>query len=613
MIKLLQRNHKQTHLYGETESHSRLARLTVSISLLFLLFMPGSVLQAQDASADLPTVLQTKAQFDKELDKWMLQAYEGDRDAQFKVGVLFTNDEFITPDYEQSVYWYKQAARQGHVLAQYNLGHQYLTGTGVNRSETTAMSWWLKAAAQDHPLAQFNIGRAYYLGIGLEKDESQSRYWFERAALNKEPKSIEIMYQLGWAEPGQFSTEEEVAEESTPTPAQPTEKAHASNETSEPEVIVTERAEPVATKPEPTESKPIPEPEEPVAESKVPVIVVAEDIRPDSVEPESNASESEAKEEEPVAIETVPVVVQDLEEAEAIAIIEQTESSEPGWEVAQEAVGQNSDEGSEPLEPDNSIAIYTNPAVRKILIAIEDIRDQLNVVSRGDDWTEITSRKGFPVWVHNNYIVVADDIGTISGEAVNARSVPIIAKGSVVGRLNKDETLQVLDKRNDWYRVQSPDRFRGWVRTVELESAPALIPASSSGASSSGKDAPQQKSTANGLNDNEWLFSQPAENYTLQLASFDDPQKIAEFMSRKKFERNPNLHRFTAKGKDQDIEWTYFLYGSYQDADTARDTREKIGQKLAWIRSFGKLQENRCVAWKRQIPTSKNLNKYCVQ
>lgn len=158
-----------------------------------------------------PSVAQTGAdvaalqnKYQEELDKWMLQAYEGDRDAQFKVGVLFTNDQFSSADFEQAVYWYKQAARQGHSLAQYNLGHQYLTGVGVKRSEMEAMMWWLKAAQQDHPLAQFNVGRGYYLGIGLAEDHSQSQYWFKRAAQNQEPKSIEILEQLGWAKPGEY-------------------------------------------------------------------------------------------------------------------------------------------------------------------------------------------------------------------------------------------------------------------------------------------------------------------------------------------------------------------------------------------------------------------------
>ena len=109
-----------------------------------------------------------KSEFQKELDKWMLRSYEGDRDAQFKVGVLFANDQFGPPDYEQAAYWYRQAARQGHPLAQYNLGHQFLTGNGVKRDEEAAMQRWLKAAEQKHALAQWNVGRPYYLGIGLK-------------------------------------------------------------------------------------------------------------------------------------------------------------------------------------------------------------------------------------------------------------------------------------------------------------------------------------------------------------------------------------------------------------------------------------------------------------
>lgn len=133
------------------------------------------------------------AQYKIEFDRWMLEAYEGDADAQFKVGVLYTNSQFREPDFEQAAYWYKQAARQGHVLAQYNLGHQYLTGQGVRKSEKEAMDWWQKAAEQDHALAQFNLGRANYLGIGMAQDHKRARYWFERATENGEPKSAQIL------------------------------------------------------------------------------------------------------------------------------------------------------------------------------------------------------------------------------------------------------------------------------------------------------------------------------------------------------------------------------------------------------------------------------------
>jgi len=112
------------------------------------------------------------------------------------------------------------------------------------------------------------------------------------------------------------------------------------------------------------------------------------------------------------------------------------------------------------------------------------------------------------------------------------------------------------------------------------------------------------------INDNNWLFSQQADNYTLQLASFDDPFKVDEFLSRSKFVDNPELHRFTATSKG--ITWTYFLYGSYSDRKAANQAQKDIKQKLAWVRTFGRLQQNRCLSWKTKLPTPPELNQYCL-
>ena len=87
------------------------------------------------------------------------------------------NDEFRIADYEQSAEWYQKSAEQGHAYAQYNLGHYYLSGTGVQKDEAKAIQWWLKSARQNNELAQFNVGRAYYLGTGTTKDATQARYW----------------------------------------------------------------------------------------------------------------------------------------------------------------------------------------------------------------------------------------------------------------------------------------------------------------------------------------------------------------------------------------------------------------------------------------------------
>lgn len=482
------------------------------VAILALLTTPA--LKAQPDINIVSAKPDLETEYHKELDKWMLQAYEGDRDAQFRVGVLFTNEQFKSPDHEQAVYWYKQAARQGHTLAQYNLGHQYLVG--VRRSEKSAMNWWLKAAEQGHALAQFNVGRGYYLGIGLEKDHSQSRLWFERAANNNEPKSIDILEQLGWAEPGQYTRKVEL--------------------TSEDEAIIT---------------------------------------GPNIIDTQSNNTSAPS---EPSNVALEPLIETPL---------------------TGESIAADNSIGNAKSRP---IAIYTDPEIRSVLIALVDKRSALKVVSQDDEWTVVTSDNGFPVWVHSRFIVVADDIGTLTGSEVNARSVPIITKGTIVGQLEKGETLAVLDKRDTWFRVKSPSRFQAWVKTSEyqgeLESSPTY--------------AQHSTSDDNDLsNDNEWLFRQPADNYTLQLASFDDSEKIQEFVSSERFAGNPELHRFTARSNS--IEWTYFLYGSFQGSIEANRVKGEIKQKRAWVRRFGKLQQNRCVAWKKQIPTPASLNKYCVQ
>ena len=194
-------------------------------------------------------------------------------------------------------------------------------------------------------------------------------------------------------------------------------------------------------------------------------------------------------------------------------------------------------------------------------------------------------------------------------------------------RLNQNEQVTILEKSKAWYRIIAPTRFKAWVRADDYErtqnvtdteiantawkvkkptqrtakavrkSSPEPVVSSSSG------------NTAKRLNDNRWLYGQPTENYTLQLASFDDLQKVANFIARHALTNDPQLHRFSSKGKN--IEWTYFLYGSYADKESAEAAKAKLGQKRAWVRTISTLQQNRCLAWKKQLPPPPELNKYC--
>nr|WP_325799751.1 hypothetical protein [Acidithiobacillus ferriphilus] len=48
----------------------------------------------------------------------------------------------------KAAYWYKKAAQQENISAEYTLGLMYANGQGVDKNNKAAIYWWQKAAAQ---------------------------------------------------------------------------------------------------------------------------------------------------------------------------------------------------------------------------------------------------------------------------------------------------------------------------------------------------------------------------------------------------------------------------------------------------------------------------------
>lgn len=68
-------------------------------------------------------------------------AEQGDAQTQVNLGVCYAKGRGVEQDYEQAVYWWRQAAEQGNANAQDNLGLCYASGK-------QAIYWWRKAAEQ---------------------------------------------------------------------------------------------------------------------------------------------------------------------------------------------------------------------------------------------------------------------------------------------------------------------------------------------------------------------------------------------------------------------------------------------------------------------------------
>jgi uncharacterized protein len=116
---------------------------------------------------------------------WELSAGEGNSQAQFTLGALYTGGDpeaGVEPDYAKALSWYRKAADQGHAVAQFNLGIFYANGQAVPRDLAAAAKWWQPAAMQGHVEAQFNLGLLYAQGTGVALDLAEAARWWDMAA-----------------------------------------------------------------------------------------------------------------------------------------------------------------------------------------------------------------------------------------------------------------------------------------------------------------------------------------------------------------------------------------------------------------------------------------------
>ena len=56
-------------------------------------------------------------------------AIQGNADAQYSLGFMYTSGKGVTQDSKEAVKWYQLAAEQGHAFAQYYLGLTYVPKT----------------------------------------------------------------------------------------------------------------------------------------------------------------------------------------------------------------------------------------------------------------------------------------------------------------------------------------------------------------------------------------------------------------------------------------------------------------------------------------------------
>ena len=142
-----------------------------------------------------------------------LSAGLGDVEAQVRLAKLYAEGHGLPRDEEKSLFWYGEAAGQGHaeaqrylafeaysltwaemarwrqkltdqgdVRAKYLLGDMYAKGIGVPQDKAKALYWFRSAADQEYDSAQFMLGDMYAASDGVPQDKVLAAEWFRKAA-----------------------------------------------------------------------------------------------------------------------------------------------------------------------------------------------------------------------------------------------------------------------------------------------------------------------------------------------------------------------------------------------------------------------------------------------
>nr|WP_316643965.1 tetratricopeptide repeat protein [uncultured Roseateles sp.] len=108
--------------------------------------------------------------------------HAGNPRAQNAVGNLFAQGRGVEANTELANTWYRKAASQGFVLAQFSLAWNQYHGIGMAVDYPQAIDGYRRAAEQGHPVAMNNLGVMHARGQGTPSDAKAAFDWFNRAA-----------------------------------------------------------------------------------------------------------------------------------------------------------------------------------------------------------------------------------------------------------------------------------------------------------------------------------------------------------------------------------------------------------------------------------------------
>ena len=125
-------------------------------------------------------------------------AHMGLAEAQYELGEQYEQHAFQghSEEYQSAAIWFKKAAEQGYMDAQYHLALLYEYGNGVPQDDHKAFELYKKAADQGHIQALWGLGDYYTNGKAGIKDPKLANECFYKLATAYKARAEEILKQM---------------------------------------------------------------------------------------------------------------------------------------------------------------------------------------------------------------------------------------------------------------------------------------------------------------------------------------------------------------------------------------------------------------------------------
>lgn len=132
--------------------------------------------------------------YDKAYAEFLPLANQGDKSAQFRLGVMYANGYGVKMSVAEAVRWYRKAAAQGLPEAEFEVGVSYYQGGGVRADKREAFRWFSKAAEHGEPMAQYSVGVMLEHGEVGRANKAEALRWYRQSAENG---YVDAQYFLG--------------------------------------------------------------------------------------------------------------------------------------------------------------------------------------------------------------------------------------------------------------------------------------------------------------------------------------------------------------------------------------------------------------------------------